>query len=218
MIDHLLHVPNAQPPLPSDWQVHSTSPINHVPYFLAPLWENGVRHRAEEIASAKKAQRSAHLTSTSKDASLKGRVPQELRQKLKKSKGAKSLLQDLEQEVRKFVRDFERKERLRTGIEMDSEDEEIVFVGRNGSMSDEQRKTVEEELEREKKVFDSLAGDQGGTFGRWLVHELANYYGLSSRSVTVGDPLRREAWVGMKAGRGEEVKEQELPRPLWGLI
>ena len=147
----------------------------------------------------------------------KGRVPHELRQKLKKSKGAKSLLQDLEEEVRKFVRDFERKERLRTGIEMDSEDEEIVFVGRNGSMSDEQRKTVEEELEREKKVFDSLVGDQGGTFGRWLVHSLAAYYGLSSRSVTVGDPLRREAWVGMKAGR-EDVKEDDLPRPLWGMI
>ena len=95
-------------------------------------------------------------------------MPQELRQKLKKAKGAKSLLQDLEEEVRKFVREWERKERELEGkaeLEMDSEDEEIVFVGRGGTMSDEQRKTVEEELEREKLVFDSLADDCGASFG-----------------------------------------------------
>lgn len=158
----------------------------------------------------------------------KGRVPQELRQKLKKAKGAKSLLQDLEEEVRKFVREYERKECIRMGKqeesepEMDSEDEEIVFVGRNGTMSDEQRKTVEEELEREKKVFDSLADDTGASFGRWLVHSIAQYYGLTSRSVTVGNPQRREAWVGIKQMRSGGVmldsESGELPRPLWGMI
>lgn len=51
------------------------------------------------------------------------------------------------------------------GAEVDSEDEEIVFVGRNGTMSDEQRRTVEEELEREKLVFDSLEADHGASFG-----------------------------------------------------
>ena len=117
------------------------------------------------------------------------------------------------------MRDFERTERLRAGIEADSEDEELVFVGRDGGMSDEQREQVERQLEREKKVFDSLVGEKGGSFGRWLVHELAQYYGLSSRSVTVGNPERREAWVGMKmrAGR-DDVEEWELPRPLWGLV
>jgi hypothetical protein len=132
-----------------------------VPYYLAPLWDAGVRHRAEEIAASKKA-------SSSKKAGVQeqmGRVPQELRQKLKKAKGAKSLLQDLEEEIRKFVKEWERKERELEGEEMDSEDEEIVFVGRNGTMSDEQRKTVEEELEREKLVFDSLADDCGASFG-----------------------------------------------------
>jgi hypothetical protein len=124
-----------------------------------------VRRRAEEIAAAKK------LSSTKKAGieEQKGRIPQELRQKLKKSKGAKCLLQDLEEEVRKFVSEWERKQHALeeggSGAELDSEDEEIVFVGRNGTMSDEQRKTVEEELEREKLVFDSLADDHGASFG-----------------------------------------------------
>jgi hypothetical protein len=235
MADHLLHVPNAQPPLPSDWQVHSTSPIRNVPYFLAPLWDAGVRSRSEELASAKKLA-TAHRAGLS-PIDTKGRVPAELRQKLKKSKGAKTLLQDLEEEIRKFVRDYERKEsnRLKKAAgedeeeerEVDTEDEEIVFVGRDGTMSDEQRKKIEVELEKEKMVFDGLVGDQGAGFARWLVHSIASYYGLTSRSVTVGDPeMKREIWVGIRemksgAGSGREksmMRESELPRPLWGMI
>lgn len=124
--DRLLHVPNAQPPLPSDWEVHPTYPVHTVPYYLAPLWDAGVRHRAEEIAEEKKRGASKRAGVSEQ----KGRVPQELRQKLKKSKGAKTLLQELEEEVRAFVQEFERKKRARDGreeIEMDSEDEEIVF-------------------------------------------------------------------------------------------
>ena len=198
-----------------------------------------MRHRAEEIAAAKKQARSAKAGVEEQ----KGRVPQDLRQKLKKSKGAKSLLQDLEEEVRGFVREWEERRRVLEGrgeTELDSEDEEIVFVGRNGTMSEEQRKTVEEELEREKLVFDSLADDHGASFGyvapilpclvreyllicyrRWLVHSIAIYYGLSSRSITVGDPARREAYVGikeMKTGRSLSAVQGELPRPLWGMI
>jgi hypothetical protein len=159
-----------------------------VPYYLAPLWDAGVRHRAEEIAAAK--------TSTkTQRADQKGRVPQELRQKLKKARGAKSLLQDLEEEVRAFVQEWEAKNKGLREIELDSEDEEskhcpsaaitlkrdeslelqtksianspraVVFVGRNGGMSDEQRTLVEEELEREKLVWESAIGDQGASFG-----------------------------------------------------
>ena len=163
---------------------------------------------------------------------------------MKKSKGARSLLQDLEEEVRTFIKEWVRKQtvldRGEEDAELDSEDEEIVFVGRNGTMSDEQRKTVEEELEREKLVFNSLADDHGASFGyviplcyaglgdsltkrcrRWLVHSIALYYGLSSRSITVGNPARREAYVGikeMKPGRRLSIVEGELPRPLWGMI
>lgn len=163
MADRLLHVPNAQPPLPSDWEIRPTYQVRTVPYYLAPLWDAGVRHRAEEIAAAKKLE-------VKKRAGIheeKGKIPQELRQKLKKSKGAKTLLQELEEEVRKFVREYEGKSKMlnETDAEVDSEDEEIIFVGKNGTMSDEQRKTVEEELEREKLVFDSLANDHGASFG-----------------------------------------------------
>jgi hypothetical protein len=162
-LDHLLHVPGVQPPLPSDWEVRPTYPVHTVPYYLAPLWDAGMRHRAEEAIVAKKsaAVLKAGIVET------KGRIPQDLRQKLKKSKGAKSLLQDLEEEVRKFVQEWETRsmQRRAEGAELDSEDEEIVFVGRDGNMSDEQRLTVEEELEREKLVFDSLADDHGASFG-----------------------------------------------------
>jgi hypothetical protein len=227
--DQLLHVPNAQPPLPSDWAPHPTYPVHNVPYYLAPLWDAGIRHRAEEIAAQKKlatAQRAGFSTSSS----AKGRVPSDLRQKLKKSKGAKTLLQDLELEVRKFVREYEIKESKllnksaeSSDSEIDSEDEEIVFIGRdkNGNgitMSDEVKDVMEEELEREKKVYEGLVGTPEGGFARWLVHCVAGYYGLSSRSVTVG--VKREAYVGireMRAG-GDDVGERELPRPLWGLI
>ena len=163
MLDRLLHVPNAQPPLPSDWEVRPTYPVHTVPYYLAPLWDAGVRHRAEESAAKKKVE----VAERAGIFEEKGRVPEELRRKLKRSKGAKSLLQDLEEEVRKFMVDCERRLRKMDGdeVEFDSEDEEIVFVGRNGMMSDEQRKTVEEELEREKLVFDSLADDHGASFG-----------------------------------------------------
>jgi hypothetical protein len=157
-IDHLLHVPNAQPPLPSDWEPHPTHPIHTVPYYLAPLWESSIRHRAEERAASKAA--SSETRAGRKE--QVGRVPQELKQKLKRAKGAKSLLQELEEEVRAFVKEWESRQGQE---ELDSEDEEIVFVGRNGLMSDEQRGMVEEELEREKMVFDSLADDTGASFG-----------------------------------------------------
>jgi hypothetical protein len=134
---------------------------------------------------------------------------------------------ELEEDIRRFVSEFERQSQEREkcrGGDIDSEDEEIVFIGRapNGvgvTMSDEDRGVVEEELQRERKVWDSLEGDKGGSFGRWLVHSIASYYGLSSRSVTVGE--RRESYVGvrMRSGGGKGVGAKgELPRPLWGMI
>ncbi|RDL39889.1 Uncharacterized protein BP5553_04229 [Venustampulla echinocandica] len=222
--DRFLNVPNAQPPLPSDWEVRPTYPVHTVPYYLAPLWDL----RAETTSSRK--------SKSSSGDEQKGRVPQELKAKLKRSKGAKSLLQELEEEVRKFVREYERQEHLTLhgGMEdepeIDSEDEEIVFIGRNGRMSDEvrqERERVEEVLEKEKMIWEGAADDRGAGFGRWLVHSIATYYGLSSRSITLGNPARREAYVGIKS---KEIKmktgrritssslQGEMPRPLYGLI
>ncbi|KAK4944832.1 hypothetical protein LTR28_008152 [Elasticomyces elasticus] len=132
---------------------------------------------------------------------------------------------DLEEEVRSFVEKWEAKERQleKEGlIEPDSEDEEIVFVGRNGAMSDMRQKAKEEqELKRDKLIFQSLVDDNGASFGRWLVHSIATYYGLRTWSVTTGDPALRLAYVGLKdnprTGRPAPAHVR-LPQPLWGLV
>ena len=151
-----------------------------------------------------------------------GVVPKELRDKLKRARGAKGLLMDLESEVRKFVEKWEEKERQADldGIpaDPDSSDDEIVFVGRNGQMNDLRSPRTSDEVKRELKLFETATSDPGGSFGRWLVHHIATYYGLNSWSLTVGNPTRREAYIGvrdkkMKTGRRRVTNQ--LPTPLW---
>jgi len=85
---------------------------------------------------------------------------------MKRARGAKGLLMDLENEVRRFVEGWEEEARRAEGegvpLEVDSEDEEIVFVGRDGGMRDTDRESV---VKREMMLFDSLEGDQGAGFG-----------------------------------------------------
>jgi len=212
--------------------------VHAVPYLLAPLWN-------EREAQAKRLIAQQAKTAANLKASGGARVPRELRDKLKRRKGAKSLLQDLEEEVRKFVKSWEEKKESST-VEEDefddvhsSDEEEIVFVGRNGKTRDEKPREAPKPLE--KLVFESPVDDHGASFGyvvskshhpfqitdlgiisRWLVHSIAAYYELNTWSVTKGNPARREAYVGiatvpMKTGRGASFG-QELPRPLWSLI
>ena len=176
-----------------------------------------------------------------------GCVPKELREKLKKAKAAKGLLQDLEEEIRKFVKSWDEKDKqlkIEGLHDIDSDDDEIVFVGRGGQMHDMPSPTTNKahnhvtEVERDKLVFGSLANDQGAGFGyislvipptiltvyirRWLVHSIATYYGLRTWSVTVGDPARREAYVGIShmstGNKTPSINAGGLPRPLWGMI
>lgn len=126
------------------------------------------------------AARSAAQKKRSKSAQAEkgpGSVPKELREKLKRTKAAKGLLQDLEEEVRKFVKKWEEKEKELEGEglhNIDSDDEEIVFVGRNGQMHDmpdsprSKREAEEEEVKRDKLVFHSLEDDHGASFGHVL--------------------------------------------------
>ncbi|KAK3107972.1 hypothetical protein LTR53_017942, partial [Teratosphaeriaceae sp. CCFEE 6253] len=105
--DRLLSNPYAQPPLPSDWEMHPTYTRQSVPYFLAPLWD------AEYARSTKERQKRAEAARTpisKEDAQIKT-VTRELKAKLKKSRGAKGLLQDLEEEVRGFLQQWEAKQR-----------------------------------------------------------------------------------------------------------
>ena len=241
-IDRLMNNPWAQPPLPSDWEVHPTYPKHVVPYYLAPLWDGDM---AAKSAAAQKNHVELAKRSQGED-EKHAKVPKELREKLKKAKAAKGLLRDLEEEVRMFVAKWEEKEKTREkeGLhDIDSDEEEIVFVGRNGQMHDmpqssrSTRVREEEDIKRDKLVFDSLADDHGASFGlvvlfwkvssplidhrRWLVHSIATYYGLRTWSKTVGDPARREAYVGVKqisASGKPKALVTGLPRPLWGMV
>lgn len=104
-----------------------------------------------------------------------GKVPKELREKLKKTKAARGLLQDLEEQVRNFVKQWETKHVKPSPTpkaDLDSDEEEIVFVGRNGQMHDVPQSPHavmddfdEEDVKRDKLVFDSLADDHGASFG-----------------------------------------------------
>lgn len=76
--------------------------------------------------------------------------------------------------MRRFVVGWERKQAVlrEKGLQdvgSDSEDEEIVFVGRGGAMLDARGKSTreeeEEEVRRERLVFDSLADDRSASFG-----------------------------------------------------
>jgi len=167
-------------------------------------------------------------------------IPKEVRARLKHARSAKGLLQDLEEEVRGFVKKWnEREARLReeglgdVPLTSDSEeDEEIVFIGRNGAMHDspghKQRDEDDGTISREKLVFEASAGDKGAGFARWLVHCVGSYYGLRTWSVIKemdGEEAKKQAYVGVDSrargfmGRGVELdKEFELPRPLWGMV
>jgi hypothetical protein len=204
--DRLIGNDARQPPLPSDWEVRPTYPVNHVPYYLASLWD---MKRAEE---ERRAARSKRLSDTSpKDASgdIVGRVPKALKEKLRKSRGGKGLLQDLEREVRRFVEGWEAGH-VEHPREIDSEDEDIVLVP---------RPVDDDFLQPEMMVFDGLEEDKSASFGRWLVHSIGQYYGLDTWSVTVGNPARREAYIGINTKRREGGDKQtvgsSLPRPLW---
>jgi hypothetical protein len=224
--DRLLNNPHAEPPLPKDWEVHPTYTAKNVPYYLAPLWDAGLKRQSNERKTAAVAQKTATKTVANKP-TTPGVVPKELREKLKRSRGAKGLLMDLEGEVRKFVADWEEKERKaeQDGLpaDPDSEDDEIVFVGRNGQMNDLRSPTEAESIKKELMLFETPEEDVGGSFGRWLVHHIGVYYGLKTWSVTVGNPARREAYVGLKGAKlkagnnGSQVCDT-LPRPLYGLV
>ncbi|KAJ5929619.1 hypothetical protein N7454_006569 [Penicillium verhagenii] len=239
--DRLLHNPWAEPPAPSDWAIAPTyTRHDPMPYYLAPLWEVHYARMADHHSARKHA---------AKTANVKHRVPKELRSKLKHARAARGMLQDLEDDIRHFIQKWNEKqlylqnEGLQDAPEEDSEDE-IVFVGRNGQMHDSperklkleqmcQELSLHHERDGEKMVFESLVDDRGASFGRWLVHSIASYYGLHTWSVTVGSPARREAYVGVRPpGPGSRAglithpscqsdliqPGEELPEPLYAQV
>ncbi|GAW18190.1 hypothetical protein ANO14919_076640 [Xylariales sp. No.14919] len=142
--DRLLHVPNAIPPEPQDYIPRPTHPVHHVPYQVAAAWDLRVRAEAE-ARSAAAAHRKQALTRTFGYEGVVGRVPRELCQRAKKTPAVRTWVRSLEEPVRKYLVEREvarewdadlKTDDSETSTEIDSEDEEIVFVGRNGSMRD----------------------------------------------------------------------------------
>ena len=89
-------MPNAQPPLPSDWIVQPTHPVVHVPYHLAKCWD--------DIVASKLAQESEATRRANKKADQNiGRVPREMREASKRNPITKVWTRDIEEPVRWFL-------------------------------------------------------------------------------------------------------------------
>ncbi|KAM5468197.1 hypothetical protein MauCBS54593_004938 [Microsporum audouinii] len=248
--DRLLSNPWAQPPSANDWQVQPTHPRhNPVPYYLASLWDShqaakeqarrrSKRNQDSSDKKTKKKKTEGDAKKTHANAELE-KISKELRAKLKHARAARGLVQELEEEIRLFVREWVETQTWHRARETESErcsddsedgdDDEVVFTGRKMQQSTVQKQQPSSSLHAlsgEKMVFESPAEDRAAGFGRWLVHSLASYYGLRTWSVTVGNPPRREAYVGIDefsqnlllaaGGRLSDNKPDGiLPRPLW---
>ncbi|KAK0641748.1 R3H-associated N-terminal domain-containing protein [Cercophora newfieldiana] len=229
--DHLLHVPNAQPPLPTDWQVRPTHPVlPTVPYALAQYWDKGLRERVEErkAAFAAHQRKKTNYGVAATVMAEVGKVPRDLRAKAKKTPAVRSWLRVLEEPVRQFLVDagLVAKAADESAIEdsSDTEDEEIVFVGRNGSMVDGKTFKRAQRVEKGKPaesgmVLDTTGDDESGAFKRFLTHSISEYYGLSSKSITTGNPARRVVYIGVKQmGQRHAPLIHVLPPPLWEMF
>ena len=139
-----------------------------MPYYLAPLWDKSVAARALDEREKQKGFKKSPSTEEQNAA----KISKELRGKLKKAKAAKGLLRDLEEQVRAFVKNWEEKMKkvAKEEPDIDSEDEEIVFVGRNGQMNDMPlspgpNEDKGHEPPKDQLLFESLATDRGASFG-----------------------------------------------------
>lgn len=175
-------VPNVQPPLPSDWEVRPTHPIHHTPYQLAQFWERGIRQRVEDKAAALQAARKRQQRKAGSATGLGvAEVPRDLRESAKRSPTIRGWVRALEEPVRQYLVG----EKTRSGgpvppaddsaaDDMDSDDEEIVFVGRSGAMRElnERRQAGHKRARREVKretvdsgvVFDSFGEGESAAF------------------------------------------------------
>ncbi|KAK1771513.1 R3H-associated N-terminal domain-containing protein [Phialemonium atrogriseum] len=235
--DRLVHIPNVEPPLPADWNVGPTHPVHHVPYQLAQFWDKGLRERVEERKAAFSSRRRAGTGAGSTGAAAAaGRVPRDLRATAKRTPAVKGWLRVLEEPVRRFM--VERgvavecasasaaaaaaaaAEEAR-GLEdnADSDDEQIVFVGRNRGSRGGGRKAAPGGGDvGQVMLLDLPCDDESAAFKRWLTHSISGYYGLESTSVSIGSPARRVVYIGIKHLRRSLPARLELPRPLWELF
>ncbi|KAK6537604.1 hypothetical protein TWF694_011784 [Orbilia ellipsospora] len=261
--DNFLNNPSYAAPTAEDFSPHPLHPTRIVRYEFATLWDPS--------NPAKYGYATAHHIPTipKNGSGDEKRVPKNLKDRLKRSKGAMDLLRSLEEEVRRYAatlwgctdehfhppsvldgdkmdttEDLDTSKLQKSVVEeelKDSEDEEIVFVPRmktiklddsttDGGVKLTAGKTKGREVyipvlgpPLEKSVFEAPQDDQGASFGRWLVHSIALYYGLRSWSVTQG--AVRIAFVGAQPNERKKIKSgalmkhrKKLPRPLWMML
>ncbi|KAL2153628.1 hypothetical protein VTH82DRAFT_4783 [Thermothelomyces myriococcoides] len=246
--DHLLHVPNVAPPLPSDWQIRPTHPVlPPVPYQLAQYWDKGLRERAEAEKQKRKKRKNAEQQQQQQQPEV-GFVPRDLRNTAKRTPAVKSWLRALEEPVRAFV--VERGLAVPPGAtattpaatsagkskseledeprsDTDSDEEKIVFMGRGARRASDGKPWAQaQQGEEERGMMLEMEDDEkgGGAFKRWLTHSISDYYGLDSKSVMVGNPARRVIYVGVKQKQKQTAPRQRapnrplLPPPLWEMF
>jgi hypothetical protein len=198
--DRLMHVPNAQPPLPTDWDVQPTHPIHRVPYQLAQFWDRGVRQRVEDRTAKLQATRKKQQRQTGSATGMSvGEVPRDLREAAKRSDAVRSWVHSLEEPVRQYLRERygpeTREEEDSVSDDLGSEDEEIVFVGRDSAMRELKEKkerrwrmasrevshrTVDSGL-----VFDSLGDDETAAYKSVQIHSHGVGVRIGTRMLTL---------------------------------
>ncbi|ATY63695.1 uv-damaged DNA-binding [Cordyceps militaris] len=224
--DRLIGVPNAQPPQPSDWQVQPTHPIHNVPYQIAQFWDRGVRDRVDDkTRRLQDARKKQQLLSGSATGLGVGEVPRDLRESAKRSPAVRGWVRALEEPVRQFVHaHMSGAESAEESEELDSDEEEIVFVGRSDALralQEKKKKTTTLRAARSESsgetgvVFDAFGDDESASYKRWLTHSISDYYGLASRSVLVGGSSQKVVYVGLKQVRNMAAALPKMPRPLW---
>lgn len=123
--------------------------------------------RAEvEAKKAAAARRKQMQTRTLGDTHVAGRVPRELLQRAKKSPAImKTWVRSLEEPVRRYLVELEVANDASSSSSSETEDEEIVFVGRNGAMRDGWKKARREDKKEEGLVLDDVGDDnESGAF------------------------------------------------------
>ena len=177
-----MHDPNVQPPLPTDWEVHATHPVHRVPYQIAQFWDRGVRQSLEDKTLKLQAARKKQQLKTGRATGLGvGEVPRDLRESAKRSPVVKTWVRALEEPVRQYLCTHVKVEEPAPPEEdvdsaaeqMSSEDDEIVFVGRNGAMREFRKKKtrwkmarreVSQETVESGMVMDSFGDDETAAF------------------------------------------------------
>lgn len=162
-------VPNAQPPQPSDYEVHPTHPIHHIPYAIATYWDRGLQKVSVNRAlTAQASRKRSQLQRGTATGALAGEVPRDLREQTKRSPAVRSWVRALEEPIRSYMsKSAAAGDKPGEESDADSGDEEIVFNGRQAAKDagwKMARREVHKETVDSGMVLDSFGDDESASF------------------------------------------------------